>query len=358
MPEQTQSQRVTTALFYGFLALLAWLTYMVFEPFVTPLIWAAVIVILFLPWHRRLDKRFGKSVAATISTVGATAILIVPTVMVMIAFVHQAVQALGSVEMGTFLARVQWLNHVWMWAARRIPGWSTVNLPTIAQEEARRIAGYLAGELGGVVRHVVVFLFDLVITIIAMFYFFRDADPIMRWVRRSLPFAEEQREVMISQAHDLVFVTVASSLAASGITGLVGALVFLLVGIHQVVFWGVMMALFALLPVLGAWMVWIPAAGWLVAQGHPGRAVALLLINGVAVLIIDDVLRPMMISGRVELNGLFVLVGVLGGIVVFGVIGVVLGPVVVAIAAGLLRAYTQPLSPPGSAEGPGTAVLE
>jgi predicted PurR-regulated permease PerM len=358
MPERTQTQLVTTALFFAFLALLAWLTFLVFQPFLTPLIWAAVIVILFLPWHRRLDRRFGRALGATVSTVGATAILIVPTVMIMIAFVHQAIQALGSVELGTFLVRAHWLNHIWMWAAHRLPGLSTVNLSTVAQEGARHITGYLAGELGGAVRHLIIFVFDLVITVIAMFYFFRDADSIMRWVRRSLPFAEEQREAMITQARDLVFVTVASSLAASGIAGLVGGLVFLLVGIHQAVFWGVVMALFALLPVLGAWMVWIPAAGWLVAQGYPGRAVLLLVINGVALLVIDDVLRPMMISGRVEMNGLFVLVGVLGGVVVFGVIGLVLGPVVVAIAAGLLQAYTKPVAPPDSAGGPGTAVLE
>jgi len=208
------------------------------------------------------------------------------------------------------------------------------------------------------VRHIVIFLFDVVITIIAMFYFFRDADAIMRWVRRSLPLGEEQRESMIAQAHDLVFVTVASTLAGAGVTGLVGGLTFWALGLHSVVFWGVVMAFFALLPVLGAWMVWIPAAAWLVAQGQPGRAIALLAICGLAILVIDNVMRPMMISGRAELNGLLVLVGVLGGITVFGMIGVVLGPVVIAIAAGLLQAYTRPLPPPAPAESTDPAVLE
>ncbi len=358
MPEPTPTQRVTIALFYGFLALLAWLTFAVFEPFLTPLIWAAVVVILLLPWHRRLERRAGKRVAASVSTVVATAILVVPTLLVVVSFLQQAVSALNIIELGKFMSQIAWLNHAWEWLAAHLPGQTAADLPDLIREGVRRLTTMLAGELGGVVRHIVIFLFDVVITIIAMFYFFRDADAIMRWVRRSLPLGEEQRESMIAQAHDLVFVTVASTLAGAGVTGLVGGLTFWALGLHSVVFWGVVMAFFALLPVLGAWMVWIPAAGWLVAQGQLGRAIALLAICGLAILLIDNVMRPMMISGRAELNGLLVLVGVLGGITVFGMIGVVLGPVVIAIAAGLLQAYTRPLPPPAPAESTDPAVLE
>ena len=112
------------------------------------------------------------------------------------------------------------------------------------------------------------------------------------------------------------------------------------------------MALFALLPIVGAWVIWIQVAVWLAGQGHPARAIILLAICGGALLVIDNVIRPVMISGRSELNGLWVLVGVLGGVTVFGMIGVVLGPVIVAIAASLLKAYTLPLHPHESAESP------
>lgn len=351
MSEPIPARGVTTALFYGLLALLAWMTFMVFQPFLTPLIWASVVVILFLPWHRRLEQRLGKTASATVSTIVVTAILIVPALMVMIAFVHQAIMLLGSFELGTFLSHSSWLNHIWSWLARRLPGKESMDLPTVTREGAQRITTFLAGELGGIVRNVILFLFDLVLTVITMFYFFRDAASIMLWVRRSLPFPEEQRETMIAQAHDLIFVTVASTLAAAGLTGLVGGLAFWAVGLHQEVLWGVVMALFALLPVLGAWLVWIPAAGWLASQGHPVRALILLAICGAALLLIDNVIRPLLISERAELNGLWVLVGVLGGVVVFGMIGVVLGPVIVAVAAGLLKAYTLPSQPQ---ESPGT----
>ncbi len=358
MAEQTPTQRVTTVLFYGFLALLAWLTFVVFKPFLTPLIWAAVLVILFLPIHRRFERRLGKALSATLSTTLVTAILIVPAVLVVIAFVQQAIVTLNSIGPGASLAHSDWVNRIWLWLVAHLPLHGLVDLPGLAAEGARRMTAFLAAQAGGVLRNVLLFLFDLFITVFAMFYFFRDADIIMRWLRRSLPFAEAQREAIITQAHGLVFATVASTLAAAGITGLVGGLAFLIVGIHAVVFWGVVMAFFAFLPVLGAWMVWIPAAIWLISQGHPWRAVALLAICGAAVLLVDNVMRPMMISGRSELNGLLVLVGVLGGIAVFGLIGVVLGPVVIAISASLFQAYTSPPAVGDVSESARTAVIK
>ncbi len=348
MSDSTSAKGVTTALFYGLLALLTWLTFLVFQPFLTPLIWASVMVILFLPWHQRLERRLGRTLSATVSTIMVTFILIVPALMVMIAFVHQAITLLGSSEIGSFLGQSTWLTHVSEWLSRRLPGNEAVGVATLTRMGSRHVIAFLEGQLGGIARNLILFLFDLVLTIITMFYFFRDAEPIMRWIRRSLPFPKDQREGMISQAHDLVFVTVASSLAAAGLTGLVGGLAFWLVGIHQVVLWGVVMALVALLPVLGAWFVWLPAAWWLATTGHLGRAFVLVAMCGGALLVIDNVIRPLLISERSELNGLWVLVGVLGGVVVFGMIGVVLGPVIVAIAANFLKSYTLPTPLPES----------
>lgn len=359
MSQPTPTERVTVALFYGFLALLAWLTFSVFQPFLSPLVWASVAVILFYPWHRRIERHMNPELAAGLSTVIVTAILIVPSILAMGEFVRQALTALSTVELSSFVSHLEWLNRVWLWIAERLPGGATINLTTLASEAAQRATSALAEQLGGVLANVVIFVVDLVITIIAMFYFFRDAQSIMKWLRRSLPFAEEQRETMINQAHAMVFVTVASNLAAAALTGAVGGIAFLIVGIKQVVFWGVIMAFFALLPVLGAWMVWVPAAIWLATQGHLGRAIALLAICGAAILVIDNVLRPMMISGRTEMNGLFVLISVLGGIAVFGMIGLVLGPVVVAVAYGMLQAYTRPLAPIAEEKAPvGNAVLK
>jgi len=99
------------------------------------------------------------------------------------------------------------------------------------------------------------------------------------------------------------------------------------------------MGFFSLVPVVGSALIWVPAAISLMLEGHVVRGIILALICGVIVGLIDNIIRPWLISGRAEMGGLVVFISVLGGIAVFGMLGVVLGPIVIALAAGLLDLY-------------------
>lgn len=340
MPEAGASERFGNLLFYGFLALLAYLVLRILWPFLTPLGWAGVLVVVFYPLHERLEGRLGKTRASLASTAAVTLILIVPTLALMAAFVHQGVEAARAFQSAAASGQLGWLNRGWVWAQEHLPGVSPTNLETLARQGAEWVAGELAGKLGAVLRNVAIFLFDLVVTIFALFYLFRDGDSMVAGLRRVLPFDEPYREQMIRQARELIFASVTSSLVVAAVHGILGGIAFALVGIGAAVFWGVVMAFFALLPLVGAWLIWVPAALWLIARGQIGRGVALVVICAVAVAAIDNVLRPMLISGRAQLSGLVVFISVLGGIEVFGMLGVVLGPIVVATAAGILDVYT------------------
>jgi len=184
-----------------------------------------------------------------------------------------------------------------------------------------------------------VFLFHLSVTILAMFYLFRDGDSIVKRLRELLPFEDAHRERMIREARDLVFASVTSSMAAAVAHGVMGGLAFALTGVHAPIFWGVMMGFFSLVPVVGSSLIWVPAALSLVVGGHIARGVILVVICGLLVGLVDNVIRPWLISGRAEMGGLVVFISVLGGISVFGMLGVVLGPIVVATAASLLDLY-------------------
>jgi len=103
-----------------------------------------------------------------------------------------------------------------------------------------------------------------------------------------------------------------------------------------------MMGLLALLPFVGTWMVWMPAAIWLLATGQVVKGVILAVLGGAVVASIDNVLRPVMLSGRAQMNGLLMFISLLGGVSLFGLLGIVLGPLVSAIVIGLFEAYTAP----------------
>lgn len=348
MPHNTAGERLTAALFYGVLLLLAYLVFRVFEPFLVPLGWAAVLVVVFYPWHARLERRWGATRAAAVSTFGVMLILIVPSLLLMTLFVRQGLEAARNIPHGIAQGQYAWVSQMWDAVRQRlessvpgIPGAATPDLPTLVRQSAERVAGFLAGQLGAVARNAALFVFHLFVTLFALFYLFRDADTIVAGVRRALPFEAAHSEQMVTEARDLIFASVTTSLIIAAVQGLLGGLAFAVVGLGAPVFWGVVMAFLSLLPVVGSWPVWVPAAIWLAVSGHWGRALVLVAVCAGLAGTVDNILRPMLISGRARLNGLLVFVSVLGGISVFGMLGVVLGPIVVATAAGILDVYTR-----------------
>src|SRR5262249_9714125 len=155
-------------------------------------------------------------------------------------------------------------------------------------------------------------------------------------VREILPFDDPHRTRMIRDSRELIFASVTSSLAAATAHGVLGGLAFGLTGIGSPIFWGVMMGFFSLVPVVGSAMIWVPGAISLMLGGHVWHGIALALVCSVIVGSVDNVIRPWLISGRAEMGGLLVFISILGGIAVFGMLGLVLGPIVVALAASLL----------------------
>ena len=189
-------------------------------------------------------------------------------------------------------------------------------------------------------RNLVTIIVDLVVMLFAVFFFFRDGDEIMAALRRALPFEPEQSERMICRGERAHSCQRVAGFIVAAVQGALGGITFALLGFGAPVFWGVIMAFFALLPI-GAGIVWLPVAIWLLLSGSVARGVTLIAIGAAVIGLVDNFLRPAMLSGRTQLNGLLVFVSLLGGIGAFGFVGLVLGPVIMATAIGMLDAYTK-----------------
>jgi len=162
-------------------------------------------------------------------------------------------------------------------------------------------------------------------------------------IRDISPLGGEHRDRMMREAAELISVTLSSGFIVAAVQGLLGGLLFAVLGLRGAVFWGVCIAVLAFLPVLGPWLVWAPAAIGLIIAGQTGRGITMLILGFVMVSGADNVLRPALVAGRSQLNGLLVFIALLGGIGAFGFLGLVLGPLVVATAVGLLRGYRESL---------------
>lgn len=337
--EQSAQKRLGSALFYAIVILLAYLVYLVFAPFLVALAWAAVLVVVSYPAYEWLARRWSRTAAALASTAGVTLILIVPALFVMIAFVRQGVEAVQSIHLGFETGHFTWVSNLWARIQQRFPEVGPVDLTNILHRYAEQTAGYLGTRLGTVLKHAAGFLFHLGVTILAMFYLYRDGDAMIAWLRQILPFELEHRERMLRDARDLIFASVTSSLVAAAAHGALGGLAFALTGIQAPIFWGVMMGFLSLVPLVGSALIWIPASISLMAGGHVGRGIVLVVFCSIIVGMVDNLVRPWLISGRAEMSGLVVFISVIGGISVFGMLGAVLGPIVVATAASLLELY-------------------
>jgi len=326
------------ALTWGGIALLVWLVYLVVQPFLTPLGWAAVLAIISFPIYQRLTRRMSAGAAAGLTTAFVTVVIIVPAVALAIAFVREALDLANTVQAAITDGRLKGVQDWWTSFSTRFPFTAQLDVATIGTDGLRQGAGFVVTRAGAIFSNVAEFLIDLTLALFATFFLLRDHEDIMRTIRRLLPMAPPQREEMISRTRDLIWAGVLSSAAVAGLQGVLGGIAFAIVGIEGPVFWGVLMAFFCLLP-FGAWVIWLPAAVILAFDGHLTRALILGGLGVGAVSTADNIVRPWLLSGRAHINGLVIFVSLLGGLAVFGLLGIVLGPVLVVTALSLLNTY-------------------
>jgi predicted PurR-regulated permease PerM len=338
--EPNTQKKLGTLLFYGIAILLGYLAYLVASPFLVPLAWAAILAVVTYPVHKRLERHMGSNSAALVSTTGVTLILIVPAIFVLIAFVQQAVSAVQGIRFGIAAGRYAWAEPLWIHLQSRFPNLIPADLGTALRGYAEQAASYMAGRLGAILRHTAEFILDLSYTILAMFYFFRDGVGIVDRLRKALPFETSEQNLIVDNTRELIFATVISSLVAAAIHGVIGGVAFAATGIQSPLFWGVLMGFFSLIPLIGSALVWVPLSVSLILGGHLWSGIILAAICSLVVGMVDNFVRPMLISGRAEMNTLLIFIGVLGGINVFGLLGVVVGPIVLATAATLLDFYS------------------
>jgi predicted PurR-regulated permease PerM len=193
-------------------------------------------------------------------------------------------------------------------------------------------------------------LFDVAIVIFALFFMLRDGPRMGAAIRQVIPLAAGHRDRLTREIQDLIHASVTSSMIVASAQGFLGGVLFLVLGVEGSLFWGVVMSFLSLFPLVGSWLVWAPAAAWLLLNDHLVKGVILIVGGVVMVGGIDNILRPILLGERAQMGMLHLLVALLGGVAAFGFIGLILGPVVMAVALSVFRAYTQEQAPPPSAD--------
>jgi predicted PurR-regulated permease PerM len=207
----------------------------------------------------------------------------------------------------------------------------------LVAEGTRRVLAFLAPRAGAFVADLLSMLGTLVAILFALFFMLRDGETMARHVRDRLPLSADESERLMTETRDLVMASFGAGLTVAVTQGLIGGVVFWLVGIGAPVFWGIVIGFCSLLPVVGATLVWVPAGLALLLAGEIGRGVLLMLLGVLGISLADNVLRPLLLSGRTSISGLVIFFGLLGGVAAFGFVGLVVGPIILVTTARLLE---------------------
>lgn len=334
------SDRLTTVLSYGALLLLGYLVFRIFEPFFEPLAWSAVLAIFFYPVHEHIRKRLPPNRAALVSTLGVTLLLIVPAVVLLIYTTRQAIDATAKVQETLLDPDKALPSHALSWVRSQLPvAWRTADFSQPLRQGAEKIAAFIGSSFARLVKNLFSFFLNLFIVIFALFFMFRDGDRMVRGLRHLIPFDESIQKDMLNESRELIFASVAVALVIAGMQGVLGGMAFTIGGISAAVFWGVVIAFFSLVPVVGSALIWVPAALFLAFSGHWGKGIVVVAVCGGIAGVADNIVRPLLLRNRTQLNDLLLFISVLGGLEVFGLLGLVAGPTVVAAAMGVFRVY-------------------
>jgi predicted PurR-regulated permease PerM len=328
-------ERLGHVLYYAAVLLVGYLSFLIVWPFLVPLGWAGVLAVCVYPLYLRLTRGLGRSGAAVATTILVLVLLVVPVWLITAALVREGGQAVPALRAAINGEPPAWASRAWAWVQAHVPELAPNNLMDSLAAAGQQVMGALASTSGAVLSGVVLVIVNVIVTLFALFFFLRDAPAIVRLIREVLPFRDGERDRVLKQVGDLIFASVIAGLAVASIQGMLGGIAFWLIGIHAPVVWGTIMAFFALIPVAGAWVVWLPVALWLLATGEITRGLILIAIGAGVVGTVDNILRPLLLSGRSSMNGLVTFIALLGGVAAFGFIGLVFGPVVVAMAMAL-----------------------
>jgi predicted PurR-regulated permease PerM len=336
------SDRLTAVLSYGALLLLGYLVFRITAPFLVPLAWSAVLAIFFSPAFLLLHKRFTVTKAALLSTIGVTLILIVPVLMVLVFAGREAVEI--TVRVRNLISDGGLVVPASMADAIRhhLPAsFQDLDLVGPLQQGMEKVASYLAGSLAAMLKNLFSFFVDLFILLFALFFMFRDGESILRALRHLIPFEKNIQDEMLTESRDLIFASVAVALLIAAIQGVLGGTAFALARLPAPVFMGVLIAFFSIVPVVGAALIWAPAALWLGLNGSWGKAALVVIICAGVAGLADNLMRPLLLRNRSRLNDLLLFISILGGLQVFGLLGLVVGPTIVAAALGVFQVYIE-----------------
>lgn len=339
---------------FSLIVFIGYQLYQVFQPFVSPVAWAIILRFVFQPVHIHMPRLVGErpNLAAFLSTLVVMLAVGIPAVAISGILTQEAVDAIqqvkrfiqaGGVEQwGEQLRTLAWIPF-WEWLS---PWLSPIELDLkgLALRALNAVADFLVEQMTTGAANLFVILVKYILMLLTLFFVFRDGEAFYHWVRTTIPLpAAQQARVFDRLAATITAVTYGIGITAI-VQGILAGAAYWVLGVPFPAFWGLLTSVVAPIPLGGTGLVWVPAGIYLIATESWMRGIVLLAWGAMVVSTIDNVLKTVLISERTRLPSLLLFFAILGGLKAYGVLGVFLGPLLLAFVITGLTLYRESTS--------------
>jgi len=334
-------------------------------PFYGAVFWSVILALLFSPLHRRLlawmPRRRNLAALATLGVCLLIAIL--PVTLIAVSLVREASAIFqrartGDVGFGHYFQQV--MGVLPDWANDLLARLGLGTMPEIQEalaSGAASVSQFVATQALSVGQGTLHFFVSFGIMLYLLFFLFRDGATLAARIRHAIPLNEAHKRALFEKFTTVIRATVKGNIVVALVQGALGGLIFWILGVQGVVLWSVVMAFLSLLPALGTFLVWGPVAIYFLATGSIVQGVVLIAYGVFVIGLVDNILRPILVGKDTRMPDYVVLVSTLGGMVLFGINGFVIGPLIAALFISAWDLFSRPELPSAAGADSGLAGM-
>jgi len=336
--------RFYSVMLLAILSVLGYLTYQIMNPFFTAVAWAVVFSIVFYPVFVYISKKVRvRAIAAFITILLILVIIIGPFVFLTLTLADELQSVVtkagegGAGSLHEAIAKIKSTK-----AYQQINAYTGINEymdETVLLDNIKGAGKWLVQDFSGRISDAVSIIFNFVTMLFTAFFLLKDGPKFLSKAKGYMPFNEGQKERLAGQIKDMIVSTVYGGVVVAIIQGILGGFAYYYLGIEAPVMWGFAMATMSFVPLVGTFAIWGPTSVYMLIQGDYLHGIGLFLFGVLVISMVDNILKPLIIGARTRMHTLVILFSVLGGIKLFGMIGLIMGPLITAVFVSVFEIF-------------------
>lgn len=335
-------KKLQSLFFTGLIFLFGITTLYIFRPFLYPIFWAAILAITFYPMYLKIEKYLKyRSLSSGISVLIILCIVLLPMLVVATLLVSQSAHMYSQVtqtglfdDIGNVKTKINQIPFVGIYFNEL-----QSSGPEFARKVAQSASSFLFENFKSLTQYSLRFFVLFFLMLYSLYYFFRDGKRMLTRLMHLSPLGDDYEEMLYERFTSTARATLKGTVIIGIVQGSIGGLLFLATGVDGAIIWGVLMAIFSIVPGIGASLIWFPAALIMLALGQIWEGITILVVGMFVISLIDNIIRPPLVGRDTQMHPLLILFSTLGGISTFGISGFVIGPVVISLFLAVMSIY-------------------